>query len=724
MLTTKVGGLEADSVNVAGTSTIAGQTFISDTTSSVSSISGALRVNGGVGILGDIHVGGTIYGTVASGTSTDWSSLFNFTNTTNSTSTNTGAVVVAGGLGIGKTISASKVVIGNSTSTGAGPLSVNSSATGSYGGYTAPAATLIGRNNPLSYGLVGSQSATVYVVNDDPYDGDTSGREASIGFRTRGHYDGNSPTTYAKIGGSTQYGTAGYYGQMNFEVLANNSANLIQVMNLTDSGLAINPNGAYSTHPSKPLDVIGNAGVSGQLTAGSLLVSGGVNLTSNTAASSTGTGALIVSGGIGCSGTIYAKNAVFDSGTGDNFIVVAGGGTSNNGIQFGESGVFASWGSKIYYASDDNLHFGMINNGVNYDAAYISTSSLWVKYATAATSTSSGAIITYGGAGFGKTVYAPSMILNGGTASTTTGTGALIVTGGIGASGAINSSTANIVGGVASTTTSNGSLVVTGGAGISGDLRVGGTIYGTISGGTGIDLTQAYHFTNTTDSTSTSTGALITDGGMGIKGKLYVGGTIGGYGINVGTATFGGLSVNGGASMLSASVTGGTASTSTSTGAVVIAGGLGVSGDIYANNIYGNVSAITSVSTYTTPLVQTTPNAGPTAYPTFTLIRYGRLRTLTWNNYAFTLNGADTFEVSTSMLTIQGPDLPADDYSLTPSASVPMKILSTILSIPARVGVWSDNAERGAIYFVYPGGKFVSDTSYEIWPSSITWYLP
>jgi hypothetical protein len=39
--------------------------------------------------------------------------------------------------------------------------------------------------------------------------------------------------------------------------------------------------------------------------------------------------------------------------------------------------------------------------------------------------------------------------------------------------------------------------------------------------GSGVDLTQSVHITNTTASTSTSTGALIVDGGVGIQGELH-----------------------------------------------------------------------------------------------------------------------------------------------------------------------------------------------------------
>lgn len=209
------------------------------------------------------------------------------------------------------------------------------------------------------------------------------------------------------------------------------------------------------------------------LTADSAVISGtstlvGPTLISNTTSSvSSVSGALRVNGGVGILGDVHV------------------GGTIYGNISGGGSGF------------DVSLPYHFTN-------------------ATASTSTSTGALITDGGMGIKGNLY-----IGSGTASTTTSTGSVVVNGGAGISGRVSANSVNLNGGIASTSTSLGTLVVTGGTGISGDLRVGGTIYGTVSGGSGIDLTQAYHFTNTTASTSTSTGALITDGGLGVKGDIY-----------------------------------------------------------------------------------------------------------------------------------------------------------------------------------------------------------
>jgi hypothetical protein len=100
----------------------------------------------------------------------------------------------------------------------------------------------------------------------------------------------------------------------------------------------------------------------------------------------------------------------------------------------------------------------------------------------------------------------------------------------------------------ASISTSTGALIVAGGAGIGQNLYVGGSIYGntiysnglpvltsgtTFSGGT---VSGAINITNTTSSTSTVTGALIVAGGAGIGKDLYVKGTIYQNGVAVATA--------------------------------------------------------------------------------------------------------------------------------------------------------------------------------------------
>ena len=96
---------------------------------------------------------------------------------------------------------------------------------------------------------------------------------------------------------------------------------------------------------------------------------------------------------------------------------------------------------------------------------------------------------------------------------------------------------------------------------------------------------------STANSTSTNTGALIVAGGAGIAGDLWVGGNI--FLDGVGLDTVQGTT----ATFKNVYVTGTNVSTSTTTGAVTIAGGLGVAGNIYGTAIYDNgVRVLTSAT--------------------------------------------------------------------------------------------------------------------------------
>lgn len=105
---------------------------------------------------------------------------------------------------------------------------------------------------------------------------------------------------------------------------------------------------------------------------------------------------------------------------------------------------------------------------------------------------------------------------------------------------------------------------------VSGTLTATGlsatTITGTNTDTITLSATGLVDFTNSTDSTSSSTGALIVTGGVGISKKLNVAGT---------TNTF----------------TGNTPSTSINTGTIVVTGGVGISENV---TVGSNVSASTA----------------------------------------------------------------------------------------------------------------------------------
>jgi len=131
----------------------------------------------------------------------------------------------------------------------------------------------------------------------------------------------------------------------------------------------------------------------------------------------------------------------------------------------------------------------------------------------------------------------------------------------------------------------------------------------------------------TATSTSTVSGALIVAGGAGIAGDLWVGGNI--YLDGVGLDTVQGTT----ATFRNVFVTGTNVSTSTTTGAMTVAGGLGVAGDIYGTAIYDNgVRVLTSATIGTfgvSSIIGGTDTAVSGATGAVTIWNTGNLQTIT-----------------------------------------------------------------------------------------------
>lgn len=132
----------------------------------------------------------------------------------------------------------------------------------------------------------------------------------------------------------------------------------------------------------------------------------------------------------------------------------------------------------------------------------------------------------------------------------------------------------------------SGALVLSGGAGIAKGLSVNGTV----------------RFTGNTASTSKTTGTLLLTGGIGISGNIYAG-AIQNTPIGSVTRNTGAFTTLLASSQLSANA--GTSSTSTTTGAAIITGGLGVSGNING----GGIATITG-GIQNTPIGNVTANVG------------------------------------------------------------------------------------------------------------------
>ena len=214
-----------------------------------------------------------------------------------------------------------------------------------------------------------------------------------------------------------------------------------------------------------------------------------------------------------------------------------------------------------------------------------------------ASTTTLASLVVKGGLGLtGNAIIGGTTFIQSSVSSTGTGIGALVNSGGFGNAGnAFIGGTVTITSTTLSTGTTAGSLVNAGGFGNAGNAFIGGTVT----------------ITNTTNSSSTTTGALVIAGGAGIASTLIVGGTVSSIGASIyGIIYTNNIRIGQGGNNITFTDPAGstigdfntsngwfrsaqtTQSTSTSTGALVSAGGLGVNG----NAFIGGTTTITSTT--------------------------------------------------------------------------------------------------------------------------------
>ena len=218
---------------------------------------------------------------------------------------------------------------------------------------------------------------------------------------------------------------------------------------------------------------------------------------------------------------------------------------------------------------------GVESAGNTFSGTYgnIKVGSLFAGNTTATTNTTTGAIVTRGGIAAAGNIAATNFL--GNVYGTQANVGNLSVSGYVVGSmnftgldtiyingSAVATSAASFAGGVvpgyslfnavletrgnlfansqvASTSTITGALVVNGGAGISGAVYAGSvqaSAIGSVAPGTGAFTTLSSGnlvLTNGLDSSGITTGALVVSGGIGMSGNLYVGGSINNTSIGV-----------------------------------------------------------------------------------------------------------------------------------------------------------------------------------------------
>ncbi|MFM2092009.1 MAG: hypothetical protein RLZZ127_2498 [Planctomycetota bacterium] len=210
-----------------------------------------------------------------------------------------------------------------------------------------------------------------------------------------------------------------------------------------------------------------------------------------------------------------------------------------------------------------------------------------ITNATASSSTTTGALVVTGGVGIGGALYAGGAVrFTAGTASTSTATGTLVVTGGVGISGAaFVGGAVSITSTTASTSKTTGALIVSGGVGIAGTVWADFLRMSTASN-LNADANSLYISQN---ATNTSVANRIQ---TGYAGQIWLNNATGNHYLRAGTTAAASSSITWVETLLwneSQVVIGpSTASTSTTTGALVVTGGLGVGGQVTATGLVVN----------------------------------------------------------------------------------------------------------------------------------------
>ena len=206
--------------------------------------------------------------------------------------------------------------------------------------------------------------------------------------------------------------------------------------------------------------------------------------------------------------------------------------------------------------------------------------------------------------------------INTNTVSTGTNTGAVVISGGIGVGGGLNAGGTSTIGGSVIITTST--------------LNQYATLQTITDAGN--STTNVVYITNTTQSTSTVTGAVLIDGGLAVGGNIYVGGFINVAGkmtsngseiittTTVGTFsidTLNDVSVRGHTSTVALYISNTTESTSTTTGALVVDGGIGIGRDLWVQGRINSESLkiMDAILDSTELVVNTTGTVVIDAYP-------------------------------------------------------------------------------------------------------------
>ena len=548
------------------------QVYVIDTATSTSTTTGALVVSGGVGVGQNLNVGGIITATnvyvgvwpVSTGTnnasSTGTTSTFVINNTTTATNSASGALVVKGGASVGQNLYV------------AGSLTV-------YGGINA---VLTASNANIAGGATGSI----------PYQ-TGPGATAFIGIGSAGTVLQSNGTTATYVSPTTlSVGTAtnvagGAAGSLHIQSAAGQTT----MLPIGTANYVLQSNGTTATWVST--SSLGLGGITG-------VYSGIFTITNVTSSTSSTNGALVVAGGAGIGAglnvvgntNIYGNLSVSGNITGTNVVVNVTNLSANSGTFYGDvtgnGALYAGVVGGTIFSETMIQATGNYNGYMEINAQNINTGTQASTdiVASADNVTANSAYIDMGitgshwdgtqplslGTALGPNDGYLMMGQNANTANqpgdlvlgtTTSGTQIRIV---VAATGTVTTaSVAMIINQVntPSTSTSTGVLVVNGGAGIAGSLTVGGTINGT--------ATNAINANTATNIAGGLQGDLLIQSAVGVTSFITAGTNGSVLVMGTTTATW----------QTSLSLASPTASTSTTTGALTVAGGAGIGQNLY-----------------------------------------------------------------------------------------------------------------------------------------------
>ena len=420
-----------------------------------------------------------------------------------------------------------------------------------------------------------------------------------------------------------------------------------------------------------------------------------ITVTNATTASSTDTGALIVTGGVGIGKDLYVGGQLT---VGGNLAI-----TTESINQYSpKTTITAGTDTAISTSTGEITVWNTSNLESVTSRGNSTTNQILLLNSSNSIGTDTGALIVTGGVGIGKdlyvggqltvggnlaittasiTQYSPKTIITAGTdTAVSTSTGSLTVWNtstleSVTGRGNATNSSIHILDATQSTSTTTGALTIAGGLGVQGNVWIGGKLYadglevattaslGELSGvkiiiagtdtavttatgnvvvwntstlesvtGRGNSTSQIIRITNTSVSTSSTTGALVVGGGVGVGGDLFVAGQIVADKLTIQYTTVTTTFIETDDIITTFNTT---QSTGTTTGALIVGGGVGIGGDLYVGGqlvVGGNVAITTaSINQYSpkTSIVAGTDTAISTSTGEITIWNTSTLQSVT-----------------------------------------------------------------------------------------------